>query len=74
MVLSDRHHDAAVTSVIPALSCPIMPAERVVCSTGAAIADQHHRRNARGAQAESAWRMIAIDQGGGKRRGCQCSP
>jgi hypothetical protein len=30
--------------------------------------DEHRRRNARRASTASAWRMIAIDQGGGKRR------
>jgi hypothetical protein len=58
----DRHHDAAVTSLIPALSCRS-------CRPNAPFAELvRRRRNARGASAASAWRMIAIDQGGGKRR------
>jgi len=36
----DRHPDAAVTSLIPALSCRL-PTERPVCRTGAIIADQY---------------------------------
>src|SRR5215831_14505347 len=52
----DRHPDAAVSSLIPAL--PLVSAERAVRRARAAIKDQHRRRNARGASAASAWRMI----------------
>src|SRR5262249_3736732 len=48
---------------------PLMPAERAIRRARATIANEHRRRNARGAQAASPRRMIAIDQGGGKRRG-----
>jgi hypothetical protein len=65
----DRHPDAAVTSPHPLALVPILPAERAVRGARAAIAHQHRRRNARGTSSASAWRMIAIDQGGGKRRG-----
>jgi hypothetical protein len=41
----DRHQDAAVSSLIPAV-VPFMPAEWTFCRTCSAIADQHRRRNA----------------------------
>jgi hypothetical protein len=44
----DRHPDAAVTSLIPALSCPLMPAERAVRRARAAVKDQHSGSNTRG--------------------------
>jgi hypothetical protein len=50
----DRHRDAAVTSLIPALFVPLMPAERAVRGTCAVIAYQHCRRNARGISAPTA--------------------
>jgi hypothetical protein len=37
----DRHHDAAVTSLIPALSCRSMPTEHAVRRARAVIAEQH---------------------------------
>jgi len=40
----DRHPDAAVSSLIPALSMPIMPAEWALRRARALIADQHRRR------------------------------
>jgi hypothetical protein len=36
----DRHPDAALTSLIPALSC-VMPPERALCRTGAIVANKH---------------------------------
>jgi hypothetical protein len=39
----DRHHDAAVTSLIPALVLPLVPAECAVCRTGAPVAKKHRR-------------------------------
>jgi hypothetical protein len=59
----DRHHDAAVTSLIPALSCRSCRPKRALCRTRASIADQHRRRNARGASAASAWRVKAWPTG-----------
>src|SRR5262249_22311960 len=56
----DEPHSRAVV--------PIMP-ECTIRRASAALTNKHRRRNARGAPAASAWRMIAIDQGGGKRRG-----
>jgi|SRR5262252_6899915 hypothetical protein len=53
----DRHPDAAVSSLIPALSMPIMPAEWALRRARAPIADEHRRRNARGASAASARRV-----------------
>ena len=37
----DRQRDAAVTSLIPSLSCRSCRAERAVCRARAAVADQH---------------------------------
>jgi hypothetical protein len=63
----DRHPDAAVTSLIPALSCrscrPNAPFAELVRLSRTSIAD----KNARGISAASAWRMIAIDQGRGRQ-------
>jgi hypothetical protein len=53
----DRHHDAAVSSLIPAFVLSVMPAERAVRRVGKAIGNEHRRRNARGASAASAWRL-----------------
>jgi hypothetical protein len=47
----DRHHDAAVTSLVPALSPAACPVRRA----RAAVAKKHRRRNARGASQASAW-------------------
>jgi queuine/archaeosine tRNA-ribosyltransferase len=49
----DRHHDAAVTSLIPAALLRFMPAERALRRARAAIKDQHCRRNARGVSVAS---------------------
>jgi hypothetical protein len=54
----DRHPDAAVTSNSRTV-LPLMPAERSVRGARAAVADQHRRRNARGASPASAWRVKA---------------
>jgi hypothetical protein len=45
----DRHHDAAVTSLIPALSCRSCRPTCAVRRARAAVTDQHRGRNARGA-------------------------
>src|SRR5215470_3017810 len=42
----DRHPDAAVSSLVSALSLPIVPAKRAVRRARAAIANEHRRRNA----------------------------
>jgi hypothetical protein len=54
----DRHPDAAVTHLIPALSCRSCRPNALVRRTRAPIADEHRRRNARGASPASARRMI----------------
>ena len=64
----DRHPDAAVTSLIPALSCrscrPNAPFAELARLSRTSIADEMREEQS----APRAWRMIAIDQGGGKRR------
>jgi hypothetical protein len=51
----NRHPDAAVSSLIPDIVLPLMPAECTVCRAGAAIANKHpdemreeHRRRVLG--------------------------
>jgi hypothetical protein len=55
----DRHRDAAVTTLIPRVVLSLMPAERTICRTRAAIAHQHRRRDARGASPKGAGRVAA---------------
>src|SRR6516165_377449 len=54
----DRHHDAAVTSLIPVLSCRSCRPNAPFSRTGAAVAQKHRRRNAGGTPAAGAWREI----------------
>ena len=50
----DRHRDAAVTSLIPALFVPL---KRAVRRAREAVKDEHRRRDARGAHAPSSRRL-----------------
>jgi hypothetical protein len=52
---ADRHSDAAVPSLIPALSCRSCRPNAPFAETRAPIANEHRRRNARGASSASAW-------------------
>ncbi len=63
---NERHRSARARSSPPSSRhqshsravLPLMPAERSICRAGAAIADKHRRRNARGASSPRARRMI----------------
>ena len=54
----DRHHDAAITSLIPVLSCRSCRPNAPVSRTGAAVAQKHRRRNARRTPAVGAGQQI----------------
>jgi len=54
----DRHYDAAITSLIPVLSCRSCRPNAPVSRTGAAVAQKHRRRHAGGTPAAGAWREI----------------
>jgi hypothetical protein len=64
----DRHREAAVTSLIPALSCRSRRPNAPLADTRAAVEKQHRRRDADRAYAASAGELLAHYRGERFRR------